>query len=436
MQAIDQPLEMDVTTNPAPVATGDPIRLEGFRRRVQSFLSDSLPAEWAGVGALSHGEHALFVGHWREALRKARLLAVEWPEEIGGGGLSLLEQMVMAEEFTKAGVPYGSAADTFGIMMLGNVLLDWGTEDQRLELLPRILSGQDVWCQGFSEPDAGSDLARLSCRAVLDGDRWVINGQKIWSSYAHVANKIFLLTRTSTGERPHYGITFLLVTLDQPGVEVRPITMLTGESNFNEVFFTNAECPAGAVVGEIGGGWRVAMSILGFERGGQASVLWLQFQAELDRLIALARQRGLSARPLIRQRIARCYVDVQIMRYLGLRSMSRYLAGEEPGALGAMSKVQWSEYHQRLTDLSMNILGMDALVPIGRRPSKFAQGDDIGAPNDSASWVGTFLNARASTIYGGTSQIQRTVLAEQVLGLPREPRTTEGAGNGDPVPTT
>ncbi len=329
--------------------------------------------------------------------------------------------MILVEEFYRAGVPTGTGNDVFGIQMVGNTILEWGTEEQKAHFLPRILSGQDIWCQGYSEPDAGSDLGNLGCRAVLDGDEWVIDGQKIWTSAGHVANWIFVLARTNPDAPKHKGISFLLVPMDQPGVEVRPIRMITGDAEFNEVFFTGARCPAANVVGDVNAGWGVAMTLLGYERGEAAATFPIMFRTELDRLVALAAASGRSADPLVRQRLAWCWSQVEVMRYLGMRTLTRYLAGGHPGPDASIFKLFWSEYHKVVTELAVDVLGADALVPSGRWPSSSFQADDAGAPNDSASWVGTFFAARAGTIYAGTSQVQRNILGEMVLGLPKEP---------------
>jgi alkylation response protein AidB-like acyl-CoA dehydrogenase len=311
--------------------------------------------------------------------------------------------------------------------MLGNTLLMWGTEEQKQHYLPRIISRDDIWCQGYSEPNAGSDLGNLGCRAVLDGDQWVINGQKIWTSAGHLADHIFLLTRTDPDAPKHKGITFLLVDMRQPGVEVRPIKMITGESEFNEVFFTDAVCPKENVVGGVNNGWGVAMTLLGFERGEAAATGPMRFQSEMKRLLAMAKERGVNDDPVIRQRLARCFSEVEIMRWNGLRTLTKFLHGHHPGPDAAISKLYWSEYHRRVTELAMDIMGPDGLVPTGRRPSSSFSADDEGAPNSSASWSDTFLNARAGTIYAGTSQVQRNILGEMVLGLPKEPKADGGS---------
>lgn len=416
-------MAVDAFTTPEAVA---------FRERVRTFLAENLPEGWTGIGALDRDEAAAFTDQWRKILHENGLLALNWPKEYGGAGLSLIESVVLYEEFARAGAPTGGSNDGFGIAMLGNTLLRWGTEDQKRHYLPRILSGEDKWCQGYSEPAAGSDLGNLGCRAVLDGDEWVINGQKIWTSAGHLADHIFVLARTDTDAVKHRGITFLLVDMRQPGVELRPIKMMSGESEFNEVFFTDARCPKGNVVGEINGGWAVAMALLGNERGAGAAVIGIGYRGELDRLIALARERGAVDDPIIRQRLARAHTKVEIMKWMGQQSLARMLQDRPPGAEASIGKLWWSEYHREVTELAVDVLGADALAPTGDGPHSAFGADSPGSPNDSAKWVGVFYNARAGTIYAGTSQVQRGIVGEQVLGLPKEPRADSGPWNTIP----
>ena len=399
---------------------------EAYREKIQAFLAEHLPPRWEGIGALAKEDAERFASEWRMVLHANNLLAASWPAEYGGGGLSELEQVILVEEFYKAGVPAGTGNDVFGIQMVGNTILEWGTDEQKAHFLPRILSGDDIWCQGYSEPNAGSDLGNLGCRGELDGDEWVINGQKIWTSAGHLADWIFVLARTDPDVPKHKGITFLLVPMGQPGVEVRPIKMITGDSEFNEVFFTDARCPKANVIGGINNGWAVAMTLLSYERGEAAATFPIMFRTELDRLLALAAERGRAADPTIRQRLAWAYSQVEIMRFLGLRTLTKYLQGGHPGPDASIFKLYWSEYHRVVTELAVVILGADALTPSGRWPINAFQTDDSGAPNDSASWVGTFMVARAGTIYAGTSQVQRNIIGEMVLGLPKEPGSPRG----------
>ena len=397
-----------------------PPEVEDYRDKIRAFLGEHLPVGWKGIGALDPEAVAIFTEEWRTTLYENGLLAPSWPRQYGGGGLSPLETVVVAEEFYKAGVPTGGPNDGFGIKMVGNTLLHWGTERQKSHFVPRILSGEDRWCQGYSEPGSGSDLASLGTRGVLDGDEWVINGQKIWTSAANSANWIFVLTRTDPDATKHKGITFLLVPMDQPGVEIRPIRKMTGGSGFYETFFTDARTHKDNVVGGVNAGWAVAMTLLGYERGEAAATMPIMFRSELDRLLALARQTGRAADPVVRQRLAWAYSKVEIMRFLGMRTLTKFVAGGEPGPGESTFKLYWSEYHKAVAELSVDILGAAALTPSGR-PSSGFQADDVGAPNSSASWVDTFLSSRAETIYAGTSQVQRNIIGEMVLGLPKEP---------------
>ncbi|WP_433472282.1 acyl-CoA dehydrogenase family protein [Spirillospora sp. CA-142024] len=405
-----------------------PPEAEAFRAEVKGFLAERLPADWPGIGALDEEAAWEFARRWRELLAGRGYLSIAWPEEYGGRGLSKLHQVVLMEELARAGVPFGLPQDTFGLKMLANTLLRWGTEEQKKHFLPRILSGEDTWCQGYSEPDAGSDLASLTTRADLDkGDgeacgEWVINGQKVWTSGAHHSDWIFVLARTDQAAPKHRGISFLLVPLDQPGVEVRPFRMAGGQMHFNEVFFTGARTRADLVVGGAGNGWTVAQSLLGVERGEEAATNPILFKAELERLLELARTYGRDRDPVIRQRIAWCWSKVEIMRHLGHRILTGWLKGAEPGPESSIAKLYWSEYHLQVTDLAMDIMGMHAQVPTGRPPLRTYRTDDPGAANSSGSWAATYLIARSGTIYAGTSQVQRNILAEKVLGLPREPR--------------
>jgi alkylation response protein AidB-like acyl-CoA dehydrogenase len=398
---------------------------EEYREKIRAFLAEHLPADWRGIGALPAGQRAGWLEDWRATLAEAGLLAVAWPKDFGGAGLTAMEQVVVAEEFAKADVPAAGPNDGFGIGMVGPTIIVWGTDEQKRHFLPRIISGADRWCQGYSEPDAGSDLANVGTRAVLDGSEWIINGQKIWTSAGHTANWIFVLARTAPEAPKHAGITFFLVPMDQPGVEVRPIREMTGDALFNEVFFTDARTAEENVVGDVNNGWTVANTLLGFERGGRSTVLSIGYRHELDRIIELAKTRGKAGDPLIRQRLAWAYAQVEVLRYLGMRSLTNTLAGGRPGPEASIIKLFWSEYHKEVTDLAVDILGPEALVPTGE-----TTGSSIAAVSGgeltSAAAVRTFLGARPGTIYAGTSQVQRNIIGERVLGLPKEPRADAG----------
>ncbi|MFN0090564.1 MAG: acyl-CoA dehydrogenase family protein [Acidimicrobiales bacterium] len=399
---------------------------EAFRATIKAFLAEHLPAGWAGVGALEPAEREAFTDSWRKLIHEHGLLAVAWPREYGGAGLSLIERLVVAEEFVKAGVPQGNENDIFSIGMIGNTLIEMGNEEQKREFLPKILSGEHVWCQGYSEPGSGSDLASLGTRAVLDGEEWVINGQKIWTSQGHRANWIFLLCRTEPEAVKQAGISFLLVPMDQPGVEIRPIVNIGRRHDFNETFFTDARTQKDNVVGGVNNGWLVANRLLAYERGDDATTIGLAHRDEWERLTRLAQERGAAGDPRIRQRLAWAYSKVEIMRYLGMRTVTNSLRGYHPGPESSLNKLLWSEYHKALTELALDVLGAEATAPSGRDSGRGVGVDFVGTPSSSAGWVGTFYAARPGTIYSGTSEIQRNIVGERVLGLPREPRADDG----------
>jgi hypothetical protein len=344
--------------------------------------------------------------------------------EYGGKGLTTMQGVVLAEEFARAKAPM--RADFFGDTLVGPTLLQWGTEEQKKEFLPQILSGRMRWCQGFSEPNSGSDLASLKTSAVLDGDEWVINGQKVWTTGGHHADYCFLLTRTDPDAPKHKGISYLLVPMRQPGVEVRGITQPDGTAEFCEVFFTDARCPKGNVVGGVNNGWKVANSTLAFERGMSATTGYRRFEEEYKLMVAAATAKGALDEPLVRQELMRFYTKIQILRINGLRSLSATLTGSKDlgvMALGATNKMFWSEMHKAAMELAVDIHGAEGMLV------------DAGAGN---SWPGTarekrregypvspmvsaFFFSRSETIWGGTSQIQRNIVGERVLGLPKEP---------------
>lgn len=393
---------------------------EQFRLSVRRFLKENLPADWPGLGGLDPEEVGEFLRTWREVLHAHQMLAVSWPAEYGGAGLTPIEQVVLAEEFTKRGAPTGNLNDNFSVQMFGGTVLAAGTEEQKKHYLPRVLSGEDVWCQGFSEPGAGSDLAGVSTRAHLDGGRWIINGQKTWTSYAHLANHVFVLARTDASQGRHRGLTLLLVELDQPGIDIRPLRTMTGDEEFNELFFTDAVCDEQSVLGGAGNGWATAMTLLGLERGEAAAVLPIKFGMDLERLIDLVRSRGCGSDPLIRQRLAKCAEGVEQMRCMGLRAVTRWLAGEPIGAESSLHKLFWSRWLQETTDLAIDVLGTDALRPQGAGLQGMAfPAAEAGTPNTSGAWVDYFFRARAATIYAGATQIQRNIVGERLLGLPR-----------------
>jgi len=400
-----------------------PADIEVFRAEVRSILAEELPAGWRGIGAIpTEAQTADFVGTWRETLYRRGLIGVAWPEQYGGRGLSKLHQVVLVEELVRRGLPFGRLPqDATGFKMLGNILLMFGTEEQKQEFLPGLLSGELRYCQGFSEPGAGSDLASATTRAVLRDGEWRIDGQKIWTSGALDSNGIFVLARTDPDAPKHRGLSFLLVPLDQPGVEVRPIRHFAGGNEFCEVFFTDARCRADLVIGEVGGGWQIARALLEFERGEEAATNPLLFRAEYDRLVALARHNGAIADSVVRQRLGRLYARVEVMRYLGYRILTEVLEGKRLSAAASVSKLYWSEYHQEVTALALDVEGLDGMIMRGKGPSRPMRTDDPGAdPLSTQSWWQVMLNSRTGTIYAGTTEVQRSILGEALLGLPRD----------------
>ena len=402
-----------------------PPEAEAFRVEIRSWLDENLPAGWGEPGySLSRSQRKAFNAEWVRKLHQGGWICASWPKQYGGKGLSLIEQVVLNEEFARRDAPM--RADFFGDTLVGPTILQWGTEEQKKQFIPRILDGTISWCQGFSEPDAGSDLASLKCRAVADGDEWVVTGQKVWTTQAQFADYIFLLARTDPDVERHQGISYLLLPMKQPGVEVRPIKQIDGSSEFNEVYFTDARCPRSNVVGGDNNGWKVAMTTLGFERGSSSTTGHRRFLKELDAIIAAARRRGRSTDPLIRQGLARAWSKVKIMQINGYRSLTDALHGtHHAAALGATNKMFWSEYHRQTMELALDILGLEGQIltgdggevdpdsPLARR----------GNPSYPVSeFQASFFFSRSETIWGGTAEIQRNIVGERVLGLPKEPK--------------
>lgn len=345
---------------------------------------------------------------WERALGAARFSCIGWPQEFGGRDATLAEQVIFAEEYARAGAP--GRIGHMGIELAGPTILTFGTAAQKARFLPPIARGEEFWCQGYSEPNAGSDLANVRTRAALDESRheWVVNGQKIWTSLAQFADWAFVLCRTEEGSRGHRGLSYLLVPMRQPGVTIRPIRQMTGEAEFNETFFADARTAAENVVGAVGDGWHVAMGTLAFERGVSTLGQQMSFRNELRGILEAARSNGLLADPAIRQRLAHAHIGLKLMRYSALRM----LASAEAGRLSNEAytyKIFWASWRKKLGELALDVLG-----PRGEIAA--------GAPYQWDALPNVFLASRADTIYGGTNQIQRNIIAERALGLPREPR--------------
>ncbi len=396
---------------------------ESFRTEIRAWLEENLPEGWFDEGfSMTPEERSRFNEEWTERLFKGGWICASWPTEYEGKGLSTLQQVVLTEEFARAGAPL--RADFFGDTLVGPTILQWGTEEQKRKFLPGILRGETSWCQGFSEPNSGSDLASLQTRAVLDGEEWVINGQKVWTTQAQHADYVFLLARTDPTAEKHAGISYLLVPMHQPGIEVRPITQVDGSAEFNEVFFNDARCPKDDVVGGVGNGWKVANTTLGFERGSSATTSYRRFLKEWERVVDDARANGKDADPLIRDRLVRSWIDTKIMQVNGWRTLTDSLHGTHNAALlSACNKMFWSESHRRTMELAMDVLGMRAQIlegtgsAEGLLPGHRRGRDDYPVTDLQAS----FFFSRSETIWGGTAEIQRNLVGERGLGLPKEP---------------
>jgi alkylation response protein AidB-like acyl-CoA dehydrogenase len=383
---------------------------EAFRREVAAWLAENLCGEFAAVrGRGGPGdEHALFAERlaWERHMGRSGWNCVGWSKEQGGRGLSLSQQVIFHEEYARAGGP--GRLGHIGETLLGPTLIALGSPEQQRKFLGPIVRADELWCQGYSEPNAGSDLANVQTKAVLDGDRWVVTGQKVWTSGAEWSDWCFVLCRTEMDQQSHRALSYLLVPMKQPGVEVRPIVQMTGTSEFSEVFFDGAVTDAAHIVGARGEGWKVAMATLAFERG--ASTLGQQhaFENELKEIFAIAKKNGAAADPVMRQRLADAWIGLRIMRMNALRMLSN-ADGGELGREAMITKLYWATWHRDLGKLAMDVLGAE---------SELAD----GAPYDLTGLQRMFLFTRSDTIYAGTNQIQRNIIAERALGLPREPK--------------
>ena len=380
-----------------------------LREEIRTWIAEHLVGEFAEhrrVGGPTDGEAWEVRLAWDRELSAGGWLGIGWPKEYGGRGLGLLEEIVFEYEYARAGAPYRATGN--GLDLLGPMLIAMGSEDQKRRFLPRILAVEELWGQGFSEPGAGSDLAAVRTRAELDRGDWVVNGQKVWTSFGVHADWLYVLARTDSGSQRSKGLSMLLIPADQPGVEIRPIRSLAGQDEFAEVFFTDARTRADMVVGQVGQGWRTAMGTLGIERGATLLPLQLTFEREMDALLDLARGRGALADPTHRRSLLDAWMSVRIMRTTNLRTVAELLQGRTPGAQATTAKLYASVNHQRMGHLAMEIAGAAGQIV----------GDGYGLDPRQRS----FLISLAETIYGGSSEIQRNIIGEQVLGLPRDPR--------------
>ncbi|HSL58059.1 MAG TPA: acyl-CoA dehydrogenase family protein [Acidimicrobiales bacterium] len=386
-----------------------------FRDELRDWLEANLPTDLVGVD-VQRATYGRVPGlkEWTETLHEAGYLCVSWPKEFGGRGLTGVEVAVMNEEFARLDVPRVTRG--MGEWLVGPSIIVHGTDEQKERFLPRIIDGTDVYCQGFSEPDAGSDLAGLMTKGLIDGDEIVITGQKVWTSGAQNANMMFCLCRTDPDAPKHKGISYVLVPMRRDdgssnGIEIRPIKQITGSSHFTETFLSEARAPVDNAIGGLHNGWRVTMTTLGNERGGNATTQHVPYQKQFWKAVDLVRAKGTDTDPLVRQELAWAYSMVEIMRIAGLRTLSEVVARKEPGPRSAINKMYWSEYAQRFSERMMNLIGADAMV----RP------DDDGSGYALDEWQTAFMSNRSVTIWGGTAEIQRNIVGERVLGLPKEP---------------
>jgi alkylation response protein AidB-like acyl-CoA dehydrogenase len=396
------PMELDL--GPAAAA---------FRDELRGWLEANRPE---GVEGIDEMDPRLYRGEilkdWATTLQDAGYMCVSWPKEFGGRGLTGIEVAVMNEEFARAGVPRITRG--MGESLVGPSIIVWGTDEQKAHFLPRIIDGTDRYCQGFSEPDAGSDLASLKTRGIVDGDEVVITGQKVWTSGAQMANMMFCLCRTNPDVPKHQGISYVLTPMKREdgssnGFELAPIKQLTGGAGFTQTFITEARAPLFNVIGGLHGGWKVTMTTLGNERGGSATTQHVRYTKDFWRAVEETRKYGKERDPLVRQELAWAFTHCEIMRFNGLRTLSEVVAKKEPGPGSALSKMFWSEYSQRFAERMINVRGADSMI----RP------DGDGYVTDR--WQGSFLSTRSVTIWGGTAQVQRNIAGEKVLGLPKEP---------------
>ena len=385
-----------------------------FRERVRSWLDQNIPAEWrllASGSDMPRREVYGFLRGWQRTLSEAGFIGLTWPKEYGGGGLTFLEEMILQEEMALAKAP--PILNVLGVGMAGPTIIAYGTEAQKKRYPPKILSCEEIWCQGYSEPNAGSDLAALQTRAVKDGDHWVVNGQKVWTSFAEVSDFMMLLARTDPAAPRHKGITYFLLDMKLPGVTVKPLRQLTGEAEFNEVFLDNVRVPDAQVLGGVDNGWAVGLTTLMYERLTLGFGLQVRLRIALERLIELARRmekdgRVITKDPVMRQKLAQLWIDTECLRYTGARALTRLLRGEMPGPEASTGKMMWVETHQRLQELALEIEGPYAQLSKG---SDWAVADGI--------WQHAFLRSRANSIEGGTTEIQKNIIGERVLGLPK-----------------
>ena len=382
-----------------------------FRDEVRTWLEENVVGEYAALGGRGGSGDETYGfdvrREWERELSRGGWTCVGWPVEYGGRGASIPQQVIFNEEYVRAKAP--GRVGVLGEGLLGPTVIYYGTDQQRARFLPPIVAGEELWCQGYSEPNAGSDLASLATRAELDGDEWVITGQKVWTSLAHTADWCFVMCRTDAASARHKGLSYLLVPMDQPGIEVRPITQITATSEFNEVFFDGARTAAANVLGAPGQGWEVGLATLAFERGVGLLGHLLSFRREFDSLLDEARASGRVTEPVLRDRLVKSFIELEALRLTTLRSLTG-IDGPVAPPEASILKLFWASWHQEFGELAMDVLGMASTV--------------TGEEYDLGPEHRTFMFSRSETIYGGSNEIQRNIIGERVLGLPAEPKIT------------
>ncbi len=385
---------------------------EAFRAELRAWLTAHVTDAFREQRTMTFQEKMAVRRAWQKTLFESGWIGIGWPREYGGRGATLTQESIYHEEMARARAPL--AANVIGLNMAGPTLLAVGTPEQKARYLPKILSAEEIWCQGFSEPNAGSDVASLQTRAVREGDHFVVNGQKVWTSYGYVADFCILLVRTDFAVPKHKGLSYLIVDMHSPGVSTRPLVQMTGEAEFAELFFDEVRVPVENLVGSLNQGWMVALTTLMHERATLSFSIIVMFEQRLQALIELSRRSTLHGAPALkdaqaRQRLARLYTDVKTFKLNTMRQMATVGQGHLPGPEGSLLKLQWSELNQRLVELAFELEGpYSSLAP-----------DSVEAPFEGR-WQYEYLRARGNTIEAGTSEVQRNIVAERVLGLPRQ----------------
>ena len=384
-----------------------------FREEVETWLAEHLVGEFATVGGGSgpaDDSNWDVRVEWEKQLGGAGWVGLAWPEEYGGRNAAIVEQGIFSEEYAKANAP--ARVSFFGEGLFAPTLIQFGTEEQKRRFLPPIQRAEELWCQGYSEPNAGSDLANIATKAVLDGDEWVVTGQKTWTTFAHNADWCFAVVRTDPESKRSKGLSYMLIPMDQPGVTTQPLRQMTGTAEFNEVFFDEARAAKDMVVGDVNDGWKIAMATLGFERGTAFLSQQLGFQRQLEAMITTAQKNGARDDPVIRQELADSYIGLQVMKYNGLRMLTQLVKKGVLGPEASISKLYWSNWHRTMGERAMDVLGPASQLLQGTSPDSYELND----------FQRYFMFSRSETIYAGSSEIQRNIVGERVLGLPREPR--------------